>query len=306
MKRVFITGITGMIGTALSKHLISKGHEVGGISRSTSSSRMANTNHYLGDILDKGFIGKSIFDFKPDVVFHLAAQAFNGNSWDCENTTYLTNIQGSKNVFDACRNWENASVIPACSSAQYGRSKVSVKESDPLNPITPYGVSKACMEMMGRQYGTNYYIPFMFPRLFINVGTGHPPATLIQNIGRQFAESVKYGKKKFYIGNVDSLRDYIDVEDGVEALELLMNSGENLESYNVCSGQEYSVIDIVNMFIDVSGVNPEMLTDVTLLRPSDESRLLGDPSKINRLGWEAKIPMEQTIEKVFNDWRNRV
>ena len=302
--RVLITGITGMIGTALSEHLKDLGYEVSGISRSTSDARYEPRDHYLGDILDTAFVKRVFKDFKPDVVFHLAAQAFNGESWAAEQTTYITNIQGSRNIFEACRDYAPAArVIPACSSAEYGKTeKQPISENTPLKPISPYGVTKACMEMMGQQFADNYDMDFVFPRLFIHVGTGHPPYTAIQNFAKQFAEQ----RETISVGNVDTGRDYVDIRDGVKALSLLMIDGEAGEVYNVCSGELHSTDFLLFLFEKISGYNPTIISNKNLFRPSDEKSLLGNPQKINRIGWNAEIPIKKTLEWVYNDWRMRL
>ena len=104
MKRVLITGITGMIGKHLAKVLHEQGYEVAGISRATSASRYVTEKpfykHYKGDISDVKFLRNVWEEWKPDLVYHLAAQAYNGESWKAEDTTYQLNIQGSRNVFE--------------------------------------------------------------------------------------------------------------------------------------------------------------------------------------------------------------
>lgn len=303
MKKIFITGISGMIGTMLSNHLTEQGFEVSGLSRSTSHSRLNNVKHYQGDILDKGFLSKTFSDYQPDIVFHLAAQAFNGRSWDFEDTTYLTNIQGSRNVFETCRDHGVDTVIPACSSAEYGWVKVQpIGEEEPLRPVSPYGVTKAAMEMMGRQFAMNYGMKFIFPRLFIHVGINHPPATAVQNFARQFAAK----KNEVFVGNLSSYRDYVDVEDGVRALELLMYAGKTLNVYNICSGVVYKTEDIITMFKEISGYSPTIKTTTKLFRHSDEPTLHGNPAKINELGWKATTPFYETLTKVYNNWKERL
>lgn len=309
MKKILITGITGMIGTHLSNLLVEKGYEVSGISRATSGSRQQKYKHYLGDILDREFLKKTFLDFQPDVVYHLAAQAFNGESWASEDTTYLINIQGTRNVLEACRFWSpDARVIPACSSAEYGDAINPIAETTVLNPISPYGVTKACVEMMCRQHFLNYEMDIVIPRLFIQVGPGHPPVTAIQNFCRQFAlYTLKRQGPGIRCGALKTERDFVDVRDGVKALLLLQEDGVSGQSYNVCSGSAITMIRIIeilqeqlDMYETVAAVDP------SLLRLSDEKILLGDPTKIKKLGWEAKIPIEQTIVDIYNDWLIRL
>ena len=185
MKKVLITGITGMIGKHLAKSLHQKGYEVAGLSRATSASRYLIEKpfykHFQGDILDEKFLRNVWKSWQPDLVYHLAAQAYNGESWNAEDTTYLLNIKGSRNVFETCREYSpKARIIPACSSAEYGfvpEDMIPINEDiTPLKPITPYGVSKAAMEMMARQFHLNFGMDVVLPRLFIHVGPDHHPS----------------------------------------------------------------------------------------------------------------------------------
>jgi len=314
--RVLITGITGMIGKHVANLLIERGCDVAGISRATSASRYMPTKsdfkHYMGDILDIKFLARVWKEWKPEIVYHFAAQAYNGESWEAEDTTYELNITGSRNVLNACR-WHcpDARVIPACSSAEYGfvpANMIPIREDvTPLRPITPYGVSKACLEMMSRQHYLNYGMDIVIPRLFIHVGPDHPPVTALQNFAMQLA-AIRLGQQDHVIkvGNLDSSRDFVDVRDGARALWLLAEKGQSGEVYNICSGKAWTMRDSLNKLIEISGLDVEIEQDRKLLRPSDEKVLLGDPSKLELLGWKANIPFEQTLEDIFNNWLERL
>lgn len=316
MKKVLITGITGMIGKHLATLLQEKGLEVAGVSRATSALRNSAEKfpyqHFAGDILDKKFLEKVWETVKPDLVYHFAAQAFNGTSWEAEDTTYLLNIQGTRNVFEVCREiTPGARVIPACSSAEYGivpDGMIPIKEdTTPLHPITPYGVSKATMEMMARQFHLNYDMDFVLPRLFIHLGPDHPPVTAIQSFARQVALiKLKLQPPVMKVGNLKSSRDFVDVRDGVKALWLLAQKGVSGEVYNVCSGKEHSIQECLDSLIELSGVNVKVETDPALLRPTDEKVLLGDPSKIEALGWKAETPFKKTLSDIYQNWLDRL
>jgi GDP-4-dehydro-6-deoxy-D-mannose reductase len=305
MNKVLITGITGMIGSHLDSWL-SRRHVVTGISRSTSDSRFANRKHYIGDILDKKFLDGVFDEYRPDIIYHLAAQAFNGDSYKYEDTTYLINIQGTRNVLDACIKYTpHARFIPACSSAEYGIVKNQpIKEDTPLNPITPYGVTKACVEMMCRQYEANYGLNLVVPRIFITIGVGHPPATAIQTLCMQFAK-VKLGlQDKIFVGRVDKYRDYISVDDCVNALETLADIYDH-GTYNICSGFEYSVVEIIDMLKKITGLDVDFVSETSRYRLSDEDHLCGDNTKIKELCRIFPIH-ELLLEKIYDDWLIRL
>jgi GDP-4-dehydro-6-deoxy-D-mannose reductase len=316
MEKVLIVGITGMIGSHLSKFLQEKGLDVSGISRATSSSRNLNGRkpykHFEGDIMDIKFLREVWQLLHPDLVYHLAAQAYNGESWKAEETTYQLNIKGSRNVFEVCREVTPAArIIPACSSAEYGivpDEMIPIKEDIvPLRPITPYGVSKSAMEMMARQFHLNYKMDFVLPRLFIHLGPDHPPVTAIQNFARQLA-AIKLGLQipVIKVGNLETARDFVDVRDGVRALWILAQKGISGEVYNQCTGKAYTMKEALGLLIEISGLNVQIETDPNLFRPSDEKLLLGDPSKIESLGWKSEIPFKQTLADIYDNWLSRL
>ena len=316
MKKVLITGITGMIGKHLANVLHEKGYEVAGLSRATSASRYSLENsfykHYQGDILDAKFLHKVWKDWQPEIIYHLAAQAYNGESWKAEDTTYLLNIQGSRNVFETCLEFSpKARVIPACSSAEYGfvpEEMIPIKEDlTPLQPITPYGVSKAAMEMMARQFHLNYGLDVVLPRLFIHVGPDHPPVTALQNFAKQLA-SIQLGMQQpvIKVGNLSSSRDFVDVRDGANALIVLAEKGVSGETYNQCSGKDWTMQESLDMLLEISGLDVSVETDPALFRPSDEKVLLGDPTKLNKLGWKTEIPFKNTLIDIYQNWLERL
>lgn len=314
--RVLITGITGMVGSHLAKLYLDQGCELAGISRATAMSRHQVNNypwrHYAGDILDIKFLRRALSEFRPDLIFHLAAQAYNGQSWESETTTYQSNIHGSHNLFTAVLECvPKAIVVPACSSAEYGivpKERHPIKEDiTPLRPITPYGVSKATMEMMANQFHQNFNINIVLPRMFIHVGPDHPPATALQAFAMQLA-AIKLGLEEptIKVGNLDSARDFVDVRDGVRALQLIARSEHNGQIFNICSGNSWSIKSCLEMLIEIADVKVDVIHDPSRLRPSDEALLLGDPSKINALGWRPEIPFEITLKDIFLNWMERL
>lgn len=314
--RILITGITGMIGKHLAELLVRLGHNVAGISRATSALRYAQEKtsyrHYPGDILDVPLLAKVWTEFRPELVYHLAAQAYNGESWVAEDTTYALNVTGTRNVLNTCRSYSpSARVIPACSSAEYGivpEGMIPIREDvTPLRPITPYGVSKVCTETMARQFHLNYGMDVVLPRLFIHVGPDHPPVTAVQNFARQLAAiALKRQTPVVRVGNLETARDFVDVRDGVKALWLLAEKGATGEVYNICSGKAYTMRQCLEMLIEISGLEVKVEHDGSLDRLSDEMILLGCTKKLEALGWQAGIPFQQTLADVYKNWLERL
>ncbi|MDR1897755.1 MAG: GDP-mannose 4,6-dehydratase [Prevotellaceae bacterium] len=312
--RILITGITGMVGSYFYRMYKERGNEVYGIARNSASSRMEvvrDENIFRCDIIDRDALEKVFDKVHPELVIHMAAQAFNGLSWDCEYLTHYTNYVGSLNVLKcALRNGLFTKVLLACSSAEYGDFDITdcpLKEHQNLRPVTPYGVSKAGVELLGYQYYSNYDLPVYFPRMFIHVGTGHPPATAIQNFARQLALISKgILEPVVRVGNLESARDFIDVRDGVAAMMLLIENDKRGMPVNICTGKAYKIAEVLQMLIDIANVKVEIIEDKSLLRTSDEPLLLGDNSLIKSLGFQQKYQLRETLQMVYADWLQRI
>ena len=311
---VLITGITGMIGSHCARASRAAGWETYGIARSSASSRIAAVDDpqvFRCDILDYTALEEIFETVRPDVVIHMAAQAFNGSSWKSEWSTQQTNYVGTANVLRCCRLIvPECKVLIACSSAEYGDVKLEdcpLKENRPLRPVSPYGVSKVATEALGYQHFHNFQLRVFLPRLFIHVGTGHPPSTAIQNFARQLALIAKGRLDPIVqVGNLDTSRDFIDVRDGVAGLMLLLDKGKPGEAVNICTGEAVGIRSVLDMLIAISGKKVDVLGAPQLRRPSDEPLLLGDNSKLVSLGWTRQYSMQQTLEAVYQDWLSRI
>ena len=315
---VLITGITGMVGSHFVKIYEQDGYEVIGVARNSAASRNAaiqNSQIIRCDILERDALMNIFVKKQPDIVIHMAAQAFNGASWDCEYTTHETNIRGSLNVLYCAKflhdKGKKIKVLLACSSAEYGNitpEDCPLIEDRLLKPHSPYGVSKVATEMLGQQYFANYAMEIFLPRMFIHVGTGHPPATAIQNFARQIA-LVKKGLIKnnvIKVGNLESARDFIDVRDGVRAMKLLLEEGKPGIPINICLSKAYKISDVLDILIEISGAEVTVEQDPALFRAGDEPLLLGDNTRISELGFVPEYDLHQTLEAVFNDWMSRI
>ncbi len=303
-----------MIGSQVARLATSQGCETFGFARFSAASRMAaiqEKNILRCDILDRDALERIVEKIQPDLVVHMAAQAYNGISWEMEDITHLTNYTGTLNVLKACRRLvPKAKVVLACSSAAYGDvlpADNPLKEARLLKPITPYGVSKAATEALGYQYYKNYGLAVFLPRLFIHVGTGHPPATAIQNFARQLALITRrMAPPIIKVGNLSSARDFVDVRDGARALLLLAQKGAPGDPINICTSTTYTIRQILEMLIEISGQKVEVVADAQLMRPSDEPLLLGDNTKLKALGWQPEYSIQQTLETVYQDWLSRI
>jgi GDP-4-dehydro-6-deoxy-D-mannose reductase len=310
---VLITGITGMVGSHFAISTRKEGWKTWGVARFSASSRLAAIDDEFVircDITDRQQLGQVFKKINPDIVVHMAAQAFNGISWSMENMTHSTNCLGTLNVLQCVKEYSpEAKVLLACSSAEYGDvapEDCPIVEDRVLRPITPYGVSKLATEALGYQYYKNYGTKVYFPRMFIHVGTGHPPATAIQNFARQLALIARGNLEPVLkVGNLLSARDFIDVRDGVAAMMLLLKNGEPGVPVNIATGTAHSIGDTLRMLIGASGLDVSVKEDQSLMRLGDEPLLLANISRLKALGWKQEFAFQETLNAVFEDWLAR-
>lgn len=316
-KKALITGIAGFVGSHLAELLLSRGFEVYGLCRPRS--RMDHISGIIGklhledaDILDPHSLYTTISRIKPEYIFHLAAQSYVPTSWGSPSVTLEVNIIGSANIFEAVRQAGiNPAIQIACSSEEYGMvhpEELPIKETNPLRPQSPYGVSKIAMDYLGYQYYQSYKMHIIRTRGFNHTGPRRGETFAESTFARQIA-LIEKGKQepKIYVGNLEAKRDYTDVRDMVQAYLLALEKCDPGDVYNISTGKAYKIGDMLNLLLTLSKVKVEIVPDQSRMRPSDVQVLIGDNSKfVTKTGWKPTIPFEKTMEDLLNYWRELV
>ncbi|MBI5797505.1 GDP-mannose 4,6-dehydratase [Candidatus Woesearchaeota archaeon] len=311
MKKVLVTGACGMMGQHLLPLLISKNYQVlGTYFRPTTNIKELPKEAALKelDVRDYKSVLKVIESFKPDYILHLAAQSYPTVSLEEPHYTADTNIQGTINLFEAVRYLKlDPTILVACSSAEYGfveEKDVPVKETHPLAPLHPYGVSKVAQDLLSYQYHKNYGMKTLRARIFNTTGPKK-----VNDVCSDFTKQAVLIEKglqenKIYVGNLDKRRGITDARDMIEAFLLLMEKGKYGEVYNISGEKAYLIKDILDIILRQTKLNPEIVVDPKLLRPADEKIIFGDNTKLKaHTAWEQKIPIEQTIKDMLDYWR---
>ena len=313
--KVLITGITGFAGSHLAEHLLSmKDVEVYGIWRWRSRTEhiepfLDKLRLYECDLRDASSVRDVLERIKPDRIFHLAAQSFVPTSWHAPTESLATNIIGQLNIFEAVRRIGiNPMMQLACSSEEYGmvyENELPIKETNPLRPLSPYAVSKVGQDLLGYQYFMSYQLNVVRTRGFNHTGPRRAPVFVSSTFARQIAD-IEKGKcpPVIYVGNLDARRDFTDVRDMVRGYWLALEKGEPGEVYNICSGQCFKISEVLNLFLSMTKVKPEIKQDPSRMRPSDVQVLLGDNTKFKkRTGWEQEYPFTRTLQDLLDYWR---
>jgi len=316
-KVALITGITGFVGSHMAELLLSKGFKVHGLCRWRS--RTENIDHIKskihlveGDLLDAHSLQQLMMDVRPTHIFHLAAQSFVPASWTSPAVTLEINVVGSCNLFEAVRAAQlNPLIQIACSSEEYGLVKpeeVPIKETNPLRPLSPYGVSKVAMDYLGYQYFKSYNMRIVRTRGFNHTGPRRGDVFAESTFAKQIAEIEKgTAEPVISVGNLEAKRDYTDVRDMVKGYFLAAEKGSPGEVYNICSGRARKINEVLQTLLSFSKVKVEIRQDPARMRPSDVPILLGDSTKFRRrTGWKNAIPFEKTMEDLLNYWREKI
>ena len=272
------------------------------------------------DVRNAMAVENIIMKFQPKQIFHLAAQSYPTVSWQRPSETLDININGTVAVFEAVksvRKWLKKDydpiIIVACSSAEYGETlnhlegdEVYVKESAPLQPLHPYGVSKVGQDLLSFQYFINDNIRCIRARIFNSTGT-RKVNDVTSDFTKRAIEAEKSGIYEIRVGNIETRRAIMDQRDLVRALILLAEKGQAGEVYNISSERIYKMSDIIEIIEKEIGHKLALKIDPALLRPTDEKLIVGNIDKLKRdTGWQQEISMNQTVSDMLNYWRNKI
>lgn len=315
--KTFITGINGFAGSHLAEFLLGKGYEVSGLilerDKIEKVSEIKEKIYlYEGDVKDYGLLKDVLAESHPEEVYHLAGLSHVQHSWKNEWETYKVNFLGTYNLLEAVKELGlNTKVLIIGSSDEYGRVQpdhLPIKEDYPLRPLSPYGVSKACQELLALRYARSEGIHVVAVRAFNHTGPRQEPYFVCSDFAKQIAEAEKGLRKPvIYVGDLKSERDFTDVRDVIEAYYLLLKKGESGDIYNVCSGKAFSIEWVLDKLLTFTKKIITIKEDPERLRPVDITVRVGDNQKIKETtGWQPMIPLEKTLNDLYKYWKERI
>jgi GDP-4-dehydro-6-deoxy-D-mannose reductase len=313
MENVLITGADGFVAAHLIKELRRKsGISITGIGLKESPSCTGTIDYLVLDLTDYEAIKELLQEKRPDSIFHLAALPSVALSWEDPWSTYRVNVLGQVNLMEAMRRLDlSSSVHIACSSEEYGKAApetMPIPESLPFNPCSHYAVSKVAQEVLGLMYHQAFDWRVIVTRGFNHTGPGQAPDFVVSSFAHQIAEiEANLREPVIMVGNLEARRDFMDVRDTVRAYRIIMEKGKAGASYNVCSGQAHAISELLDLLLEMSGMDIRVEHDACRQRPSDIPLLLGDNTRLRReTGWEPEIPIEQTLADSLDYWRRMV
>ncbi len=321
IRSALITGITGFVGSHLAEYILkeSPNTRVHGLVRWRSPKDniraiLDKITLCYGDLLDMASLKSVLSEHCPDVIFHLAAQSYVDFSFVAPIATLQANVIGTANLLEAVRQQKILAgydpVIHICSSSEvYGQvreNEVPIKEDNPFRPASPYAVSKAAEDMLAFQYWLSWKIKTIRTRMFTHTGPRRGEVFVTSNFAKQVAAiEVQLAPPVVKVGNLDSIRTFLDVRDAVKAYWLLVNKCFPGEVYNIGGNETMTVGQMLQMLIGFSSVKDiEVKVEKSRLRPSDVTLQIPCFDKFTQAtGWSPRIKFEQTLKDLLNYWR---
>lgn len=319
MEKILITGVGGFVARHFLNYL-ENNHirsQVLGIDIQQESMfsgfKYIDFNYVSINLLQRNEIEKILFQYQPEYILHLASYSSVAFSWKNPILSFQNNVNIFLNLIEVIREYSlKTRVLSIGSSEEYGNVDVTdipLKETARLSPVSPYAVARVSQEMLSQLYAMSYKQDIVMTRSFNHIGPGQKDAFVISSFVRRILEGKMSGKSSMElpVGNIDIVRDFLDVRDVVKAYYLLLHQGRNGEVYNICSGKGvhlYEVIDIIARLLDIT-VTP--VVDQSLLRPSDNMLIIGDNTKLMEdTSWSLQYSLENSLKDIINYWRERL
>ncbi len=313
-QRAFITGIAGFAGSWLAKELLEYGYEVhGAIYSKHPRSRLRefrkSLHLYELNIMNPERCREVVAAVHPDYIFHLAAQASVGQSFEKERLTYKLNFDGTLNIIQAAAELPGLKALVFVSSSDcFGPIRASdlpLSEKHSCHPISPYGLSKLAGEHLCRYYYRQYGLPAIIARAFNHSGPGQDPIFVISAFARQIAE-IEADKQSaaLKVGDLSPKRDFSDVRNIVTGYRLLAERGRPGETYHLCSGKATSIRVMLNSLLKNSQKKITVQVDKSRLRKNDVPVIRGDNRKVvQAVGYSPRYKLNDTLRDTLNYWR---
>jgi len=305
--KILVTGSEGFIGSHLVELLVEKGFDVRAFVRYNFKNEwgwletlecLDKIEVYTGDVRDFD----SVYDAMKgvDVVFHLAALIGIPYSYISPLAYIKTNIEGTYNVLEAARKLNLQRIVITSTSEIYGTAQyVPIDEKHPYNPQSPYAASKAAADLLALSYYRSFDTPVTIVRPFNTYGPRQSARAVIPTIITQILS----GKRQIKLGNLAPTRDLTYVKDTVEGfLAVGLHPDTIGDVYNLGTGTEISIGDLVRKIASIMGVEIEIIQEKERLRPekSEVERLLSNPQKTREItGWQARYSLDEGLRETI-------
>lgn len=313
LPKILVTGGAGFMGSEFVRQgIVKKGYKIVVVDNLTYAGDLKRLEEvkgkckfYKADICDKPQMKRIFLKEKPQILVNFAAETHVDRSIVDATPFIETNIKGTQVLLDAARKYKIKKFVQISSDEAYGEiKKGKFSESSPLQPNSPYAVSKAAADMLVKAYHRTYGLPTIIVRPCNNYGPWQYPEKLIPLVILKILKN----KKAPVYGKGQNVREWLYVSDCIEAIFLILEKGKIGEIYNIGSSQEKRNIDVVKQIFKILG-KPESLIEFVEDRPGHDIRYSLDSERVrNKMGWRARTGFREGLEKtvkwhlLHKDW----
>jgi len=316
--KILITGAAGFVGRHLLEYLKKEqDNEILGVDKSfknlNSNSSFKDIEVWEADLTDKDSVFDIIKKFKPQQIYHLAAQSSVSYSWENPVETFRINVFGGINVLEGLRLFcPGCRILVVCTAEEYGEIDVggkAIEENFEIYPQNPYAISKSALDFFTSVYHNAYQLAVFISRSFNHIGPGQSERFVCSDFARQIA-MIEKGLQEpvINVGNLKAQRDFLDVRDAVSAYHCIVNKGKEGQIYNVCSGKKYKISDLLDMLISLS-TRSDIKVDIdkSKFRAIDVGITYGSNSKLRaHTGWKSRYSIKRSLKDTIDYWRENV
>ncbi len=336
MEKVLVTGARGFVASWLIADLLADGRRVVGVDRPTDGPAPARVGPWTAAGRDLELAGGTLYRggqgawtllpcpleeagavaavlerFAPAEIYHLAAQSSAARSFSAPAETFACNVTGALHLLEAILALPEAArprLVAVGSAEEYGRQDgppAPLTEDAPLRPVSPYGVSKAAQSLLCAQYHAARGLHVIVTRSFSHTGPGQDARFVFPAFARQVAAAERdESDAGLLVGNLSSVRDFLDVRDVVRAYRALMARGEPGRIYNVCSGRALTIRDGLEILLREARRPIAVRPDPARMRPADIPYLVGDGARLREAtGWRPERRIEDTLRELLEQAR---
>ncbi|CAN5210353.1 GDP-mannose 4,6-dehydratase [soil metagenome] len=314
-RRVFITGITGFVGSHLAELLVARGVDVHGLAVEAPPYRTLvglgrSVTMHRGDITDPAAMRAAVEESQPDTLVHLAGQAVPSLAARDPLAAVRINVLGTAVVVEALRGRPDARLVFASSAEVYGAPTGGVaREEAPLRPSNVYAATKVAAEALVRELGESGSTGVVIVRPVAQLGPRQHRGLAASAFARQIALA-EAGRAEPVIrhGRLDPRRDLIDVRDMAEAYAAAGDlPAAGTQVFNVGSGRTVPIETVLATLMRMARVQVTGELDPDLVRPGDATATAVDAGAFrSRTGWAPKIPLERSLSDTLDHWRDEI
>lgn len=319
-KTILITGFSGFVATHFVEYIYNNAPEynIVGIDinpptfdYSVFEDKLQIVFHQV-NLLNTGELYKIFNEVLPEYVLHLAAFSSVAYSWKHPEESFKNNCNIFLNLIQVVKEIKpDCKVLSVGSSEEYGNvghENVPIRENQRINPLSPYAVARVSQEMLSKVYVDAYGLNIIMTRSFNHIGPRQSERFVVPSFINRILDIKEQGSVcgEIETGNLDIIRDFVDVRDVVRAYWLLLQHGTPGEIYNICSGKGIKLADIVRIVADKVGVNITTRVNPEYVRPNDNMEIVGSCYKIeSELDWRPTWKIEETISDMISYYEEK-